>query len=49
MKTTANIITINSQSVKSEHVSSHVKEESCVRLDEFHRSGHYWAAKTATG
>ena len=43
MKTIANIIVINSQNVKSEHllaviITSVFKEENCLRLDEFHRS-----------
>ena len=57
MKTIANIIIINSQNVKLEHlhVSSHhnisfQRIKLCLHLDdrEFHRSRQHWTAKAAT-
>ena len=56
MKTIANIIIINSQNVKPEHlvISSHhnisfQRRKLCLRQDEFQRSCQLWAAKTAAG
>ena len=56
MKTVANIIIINSQNVKREHlvISSHhnisfQRRKFCLRQDEFQRSCQHWAAKTAAG
>ena len=55
MKTIANIMIINSQNVKPEHlvISNHhnisLKKKLCLRQDEFQRSRQHWAAKTATG
>ena len=57
MKTIANIMIINSQNVKPEHlaISSHHHNISFqsrklyLRLDEFQRSRQHWTAKTAAG
>ena len=56
MKTIANIMIINSQIVKPEHlvISSHhyisfQRRKLCLRQDEFQRSHQHWAAKTAAG
>ena len=58
MKTIANIMIINSQNVKPEHlaivISSHHnisfhRRKLCLRQDEFQRSRQHWAAKTAAG
>jgi len=56
MKTIANIMIINSQNVKPEHlaISSHhnisfQRRKLCLRQDEFQRSRQHWAAKTAAG
>ena len=56
MKIIANIMIINSQNVKPEHlaISSHhnisfQRRKPCLRLDEFQRSHQHWTAKTATG
>ena len=56
MKTIANIMIINSQNVKPEHlvISSHhnisfQRRKLCLRHDEFQRSRQHWAAKTAVG
>ena len=55
MKTIANVIIINSQNVKSEHLSAVIitsvfkQEKLYLHLDEFHRSHQHWTAKTATG
>ena len=53
MKTIANIMIINSQNVKPEHLvtSSHhnisfQRRKLCLRHDEFQRSRQHWAAKT---
>ena len=56
MKTIANIMIINSQNVKPEHlvICSHhnisfQRRKLCLRQDEFQRSHQHWAAKTAAG
>ena len=56
MKTIANIMIINSQNVKPEHlvISSHhnisfQRRKLCLRQDEFQRSRQHWAARTAAG
>ena len=55
MKKIANIIIINNQNVKSEHLAavtvtySFQRRKLCLCLDEFHRSHQHWTAKTATG
>ena len=56
MKTIANIMIINSQNVKPEHlvISSHhnisfQRRKLCLHHDEFQRSCQHWAAKTAAG
>ena len=56
MKTIANIMIINSQNVKPEHlfISSHhnisfQRRKLCLHLDEFQRSRQHWTAKTAAG
>ena len=54
MKTIADIMIINSQNVKPEHlvISSHhnisfQRRKLCFRQDEFQRSRQHWAARTA--
>ena len=52
MKTVPNTIIVNSENVKSEHLSAAIitsvfKEESSVCLEKFHRSCLNWTAKTA--
>ena len=55
MKTIANIMIINNQNVKPEHlvISSHhnisFQRKLRLRQDEFQRSRQHWAAKTAAG
>ena len=56
MKTIANIMIINSQNVKPEHLAinnhhniSFQTSKLCLRQDEFQRSRQHRAAKTAAG
>ena len=56
MKTIANMMIINSQNVKTEHlvISSHhnisfQRRKLCLCQDEFQSSHQHWAAKTAAG